>query len=186
MVLRKVYEEAGELRCRALSTHISSSLSHILAHSRLDSTPLTRSPITPGTRPPFTYLTSPSENPTMRFSILPIFLLSLATSVLSAPSSSSPETADEVDKRTFHIKCPRGTGWRLTKCCPWDAIEWKFQCKCSDHTKSLSADGKRCENKCSQSGWKWFNTQCCPPGSDEVHGQCKVSQSSKLKKTVNH
>lgn len=121
----------------------------------------------------------------MRFSILPIFLLSLASSVLAAPSAIndaadlSARSAEEVDvdKRTFsQLTCPRGWNKGLFKCCPPGAFDILGQCKCLDIRTTLSRDGQRCENKCSQSDWKWCNTQCCPPGSDENRwGQCEVS-----------
>lgn len=123
---------------------------------------------------------------TMRFSLIPVFLLSLASSSVLASPRPQPEAApaaavegaSDLESRTFW--CPTGTNWKITKCCPWDAYEFKFKCVCNDQSKSLSADGKKCENKCSTSGWKFCQTQCCPPGSDEKYGKCVVSLPSLL------
>jgi hypothetical protein len=111
----------------------------------------------------------------MRF-FVPLFLLSL--SAFAAPSTSSSSEVESsnstLESRTFPLFCPSGTERKLTKCCPHEAYEFNWQCHCSNPSKTLSADGKRCEQKCSQSGWSYCHTQCCPPGSDEVNGQCKV------------
>ena len=122
-----------------------------------------------------------SQSPKMRFSLTALALSLLSISAFAAPSSSSSaveaESNSTLESRTFGKICPSGTNWKLTKCCPWDAWEvpLKFRCECSTPGKTLSADGRSCENKCSTSGWKWCNTQCCPEGSDEVHGKCVVS-----------
>ena len=114
------------------------------------------------------------------FSSLALFTLPLlALAAPSTPSSSDSITNSsdsDLESRTFY--CPAGTNWKITKCCPHDAYERHFQCVCATPGKTLSANGRSCEQKCSQSGWKWCTTQCCPPGSDEVHGQCKVCQFS--------
>ena len=116
----------------------------------------------------------------MRFSLTTLALSLLSISAFAAPSPSSSDLEAEsnstLESRTFGKFCPSGTNWKLTKCCPWDSWEvpFKFRCECSTPGKTLSADGRSCENKCSNSGWKWCNTQCCPEGSDEVNGKCVV------------
>ena len=118
----------------------------------------------------------------MRFSLTTLALSVLSISAFAAPSTSSSSPGIEstsnstLEERTFNKFCPTGTNWKLTKCCPWDSYEniIHHRCECSTPGKTLSADGRSCENKCSNSGWKWCNTQCCPPGSDEVHGKCVV------------
>lgn len=118
----------------------------------------------------------------MRFSVIPFFLLSVATtSVLASPQpKAAPGPARAVDagsdleSRTF-ISCPGDTEFKYTKCCPKDSYEYLFHCICNDNSKSLSADGKKCESKCTQAEWKFYNTQCCPPGSNEKNGKCEVS-----------
>jgi hypothetical protein len=131
----------------------------------------------------------------MRFSLATLALSLLSISAFAAPSTSSTSSSEvestnsTLEARTF-INCPSGTNWKLTKCCPWDSWEVPLhrRCECSTPGKTLSADGKRCENKCSTSGWNWCNTQCCPPGSDEVHGKCVVSppptQTTSLHKLI--
>jgi hypothetical protein len=117
----------------------------------------------------------------MRFSLTTLALSIISISAFAAPSTSSSEIEAEsnstLESRTFFRNCPANTNWKLTKCCPWDSWEvpLKFRCECSTPGKTLSADGRSCVNKCSNSGWKWCNTQCCPEGSDEVHGKCVVS-----------
>lgn len=120
----------------------------------------------------------------MRFSLTTLALSLLSISAFAAPSTSASTPSSEVDSsnstlesRTFWKNCPANTNWKLTKCCPWDSWEvpLTFRCECSTPGKTLSADGRSCENKCSGSGWKWCNSQCCPPGSDEEHGKCVVS-----------
>lgn len=159
-----VYMDCTACLLLLISSVLTHPLIHLLFYSCTDQS-------TPNSSP------SPhhSNHDTMRF-FLPLFLFSLSAFAAPSTSTSSSEVTganSTLESRTFF--CPSGTNWKLTKCCPYDAIEKHFQCVCSKSGETLSADGRRCESRCSQSEWKWCSTQCCPPGSDEVHGQCKVS-----------
>lgn len=169
------------IHCRDLSRFFFKSRhGRLVGYIRRDGSTLlthqsTRLPIFPSI-----YISIPTK---MRFSLTALALSLLSISAFAAPSTSSSgveaESNSTLESRTFGKICPSGTNWKLTKCCPWDAWEvpLKFRCECSTPGKTLSADGRSCENKCSTSGWKWCNTQCCPDGSDEVNGKCVVSLS---------